>query len=129
MTVRNLFLVDTLVLLGFGLPMMISPQILVDLYLTDTTPLTLTDVFIFRLYGLLLTSNGVLVFAARNAQSSIARKALLLSVIISGVGSSILHLMSFMQGLEKPLGWGTVLITAVLGIWALMLYLKEKPTE
>lgn len=128
MTAKNLFILDTLVLLGFGIPMLISPQFLADIYLNDST-LSATDVFIFRQYSLFLISNGLLVFTARNAKTSIARKALFLNVIIAGGGASILHTIGIVQGLENAMGWGTVIITAILAVWGLMLYLKEQPNE
>lgn len=126
MSSKNLFILDTFVLLGFGLPMLISPQFLADLYLTDTTPLSPTFTYIFRLYSLFLIANGILAYLIRNAKPSIGRQAFLISIVVAGLGTSILHIMAFSQGLEKSTGWLTVVVTAILGVWAIMILMKEK---
>jgi hypothetical protein len=126
MSSKNLFILDTFVLLGFGLPMLINPQFLADLYLKDTTPLSPTFTFIFRLYSIFLISNGILAYLMRNAKSSIGRQAFVISIAVAGLGTSILHIIAFSQGLEKSTGWLTVLVTAILGIWAILILVKEK---
>ncbi|HOY20662.1 MAG TPA: hypothetical protein PLC89_25345 [Haliscomenobacter sp.] len=126
MSFKNLAIVDAIVFLGFGLPMLISTSILTDLFLARPEDLNESVEFLFKLFGIPLTGLGVLSILIRNAQPSLGRQAFLVLTVITGLGSAIVHIYGITQGLEKSSGWGTVIITIVTGIWAIMLLSKEK---
>ena len=128
MSFKNLAIVDAIIFLGFGLPMLISTSMLTDLFLTRPEDLNGSTEFLFKLFGIPLTALGVLSIVIRNAQPSLGRQAFLISNVITGLGSAIVHIYGITQGLEKSSGWGTVIITLVTGLWAVMLLTKEKGT-
>ena len=125
MTVKNLFIVDAIVCLLFGLPLIFNPQFLANIFLVD--PL-LTDGIIatFRSYGIILSGGGIALLSARNALLSIARRGLLIFIAFSGTFTAINNIHAVVTGIGNNNSWGVIVITGIVGAWAIMLLLKEK---
>jgi uncharacterized membrane protein len=128
MTVKNLFIFDAIVLLLFGLPLIFAPQALAKIVFIDTS---LTDVVIatFRSYGVILLSLALAVFSARNLMPCPARRGLLTSIAIADTIISLITIYAIVTGIENNTAWGIVILTGVVGIWAMLLLLKEKEKQ
>jgi hypothetical protein len=128
MTVKNLFIFGAVVSLGFGLPLIFSPQSLANLVLVDPT---LSDgaISTFRNYGMLLTGVAIGTLSSLNARPSIARRGFLILITISAGLNTINLVYAVLSGIGKTSTWGIVLLTGILTLWAFSLLMKEKVAE
>jgi hypothetical protein len=125
MTVKNLFIFDAIVLLLFGLPLIFAPQALAKMFFIDAS---LTDgaIIVFRNYGVFLSTTAFAVFSVRNLMPGPARRGFLTFIGIAGVLISVITIYAVVTGIENNTGWGTVILTGIVGIWAILLLVKEK---
>jgi hypothetical protein len=125
MTVKNLFIFDAIVLLLFGLPLLFAPQALAKMFFIDAS---LTDgaLIVFRNYGVFLSSSAFAVFSARNLMPGPARRGFLTFIAVAGILISAINIYAVVTGIQNNTGWGTVILTGIVGIWAVLLLLKEK---
>jgi hypothetical protein len=129
MSFKNLCILNAIVCLGFGLPMLISTSILTGLFSARPEDINDSLVFIFKLFSVPLISIGVVSLWARNAEPSLGRQALTIYMILSGFGSAIIHIYGITQSFELSSGWGTVILTAIIGGWAVMILNKDKAAK
>lgn len=126
MSFKNLCILNAIVCLGFGLPMLISTSILTGLFSARPEDINASLVFIFKLFSIPLIGIGITSLWMRNAQPSLGRQALSIYMICTGFGSAIVHTYGILQGFELSSGWGTVILTAIIGIGAVMILNKDK---
>ena len=125
MTTKNFFIFQALVSLGYGIPLLFAPSMLTAMYTTQTLDVSGALDILSRGYGTLLIGVGIGCWTARDAGASLARRSMLLMPTIGNTLVTIVHIKAILQGTENALGWTTVLITAVLAVWAGLLWSKE----
>ena len=125
MTTKFFFIAQALVSLVYGLQLLFVPTMLEAVFTSQTLEVSGVLDILSRGYGTLLIGVGIGYWAAREAGASIARRALLLLPIIGNTLVTIVHIRAILQGTENALGWTTVLLTAVLAVWAGLLWSKE----
>ena len=119
MTFRNLMIAETLVSLGFGLVYLFYPQMLIDDYLVDKTPLNSTGQTIALHYGTLMVSVGIAAWFSRNAQPSVGRRALLIITCLSCLLVCIISFYLLSKGIEtSAIIWTVIIPLAFMGGWA-----------
>lgn len=128
MSVKNLFIVDSVVCLLFGLSLIFSTQMLSKMFIVEPA---LTDgaIATFRSYGMFLVSAGISLISARNALPSAARRGSLIFISLSGTLITINTIHAILTGIDNNMAWGIAVITGIVGAWAIMLLLKEKVNE
>lgn len=126
MTFRNLMIAETLVSIGFGLVYLFYPQMLIDDYLVDKTPLNSTGQTIALHYGSLLITIGFVQWFARNTQPSGARKSILFIPLLSNLFVVIISIYCLSKGIEtSAIIWTVIIPLALMSGWAGWLLSKE----
>jgi hypothetical protein len=125
MTVRNLLIVAGIVCLLFGLVLMISPATLIKMIFNHPSFLE-TTIATSRNYGIMLTAVGIASLAARKSTPSWARFGFLVQSAFAGILLSVYDAYGIVKGIYNASTWGIVVITAIIGVWGLMLLLKER---
>ena len=107
MKFKSLMIVKAIVCLGFGPLLLFLPAQLLNLLGTSYGPgAALTA----REYGAALIGNLMLTWFARNAEKSIARKAIILHLFIYDAIALVATLSIQLAGGLNVLGWGIVFV-------------------
>jgi len=125
MTVRNLLIFSGIVCLIFGLVLMIIPATLIKMVFNHPS-FWETTIATSRNYGILLTAVGIASLAARNSTPSWARFGFLVQSAVAGLLLTAYDAYGIIKGIYNASTWGVVAITAIVGIWGLLLLLKER---
>lgn len=126
MTAKNYFIYQTLINLLFGIPLLLIPQMLTDMYGTPHTDTTGTVETLSRAYGTALIGFGICAFMLRNSQPSLSRYAFLFASFVSDLLVTGVHVRAIILGFENYTGWLTVLSLIILVAWSGLLLSKEK---
>jgi hypothetical protein len=111
---KTLLIVQTVALLVFAVPMLLSPSTLMSFY-----GVTLSDGarVIVQFFGAVALGNAVLSWLVRDAGDSEIRQAVLLAFFIHWSVGFIVALIGMLGGAMNSLGWGLVLICLILAIF------------
>ena len=113
MKLKNLFILNAVLALVFGLSFVLIPVQALSLYgVTVDAPLK----FVGQLYGGALLAFCVTTWLARNATDSIARSAIILGMLIGNVFGFVVSLINQLGGVANALGWSTVVIYLLLAL-------------
>ena len=113
MNLKNLFMLNAVVALVFGLAFVLMPAQTGGLYALDFTD---GGLLIARLFGAALVSFAVLTWLAKDAKPSGARDAIVLALFIGDAIGFVVSLLAQFAGVANALGWSTVVIYLVLAI-------------
>lgn len=113
MTLRNLFIVNAVIGLGFGASLVVAPALLVSLYGATLSP---AGILLARLLGAALLGYVVVAWSARNAEDSEARRAIVLALFIFDAIGFIVVLLAELAGVLNALGWSNVVIYLLLAL-------------
>jgi len=125
MKLKTLLIINTIVALLFGLAFVFWPELLMTYY---GITLSAGGAVIARLFGAALLGYAVLTWAARNADDSVARKAIVLSLFIGDAIGFVIALLAQFSGAVNSLGWSTVAVYLLLAL-AFMYFLFKKNGE
>jgi len=113
MSLKNLLLVNGVVLVAFALGMLLMPANLLAIFGFTTN---MDEKLLGQLVGVELLANGMLSLFALNVRESGARKALSLSFFIADGIGFIVALGGMLSGAMNPLGWIIVLVYLLLAV-------------
>jgi hypothetical protein len=125
MTTKNFFIYQAILNGGFGLGLLLVPQAIMGMYLTQTDDLSPSLDFVLRAYGTALIGFGFLSFMFRNTSPSYARYITFQCTALVGTLATLVHLRAILQGVENNQAWGGVVMTALVTVWAAWLLSKE----
>lgn len=108
MSLRTLFTITAVVAGLFGLAWIVAPQTVTLIY--HDVPLEPGEVLLARLLGAGLVGFAVLTGLARNAGPSEARRAIVIMALVYSVLSFVLSFVAQLSGVEKSIGWSTVVV-------------------
>ena len=114
------FIVNAITSFVFGLGFIFAPEISLSSY-----GITTTDFLGYRMFGVILFSNWILLFFARNSDDSTARKA----ILIFELGGLIFlnTLMLILMDLTNFMVWFSLILQFIYaGLYAYLLFKKEK---
>jgi hypothetical protein len=111
MKLKNLFIINTLVAVIFGLAFVLLPETTSSLYDITLSP---GGLLLAQLFGTSLVGFAVLTWFARNAGESEARNAIILAMVISDTIGFVVSLLAQLSGVTNALGWSTVAIYLLL---------------
>ena len=129
MTLRNLFIFNTVINVLFGIPLLFIPKLLVDMYVVDAAQATSATFVISRAYGSLILALGVALWSARNAQASLGRRAIVQMVVVANAIVAVVYSYAVLAGVYNNMGWSIVAINLVLAVWGGSLLAKEMGLE
>jgi hypothetical protein len=107
MKFKSLMIIKAIVCLGFGPLLLFLPAQLLNLLGTSYGPGTALTA---REYGATLIGNLMLTWFAREAEKSIARKAIILDLLVYDAIALIATLIIQLSGGLNILGWGIVFV-------------------
>ena len=124
MNFRTLMIIKAVVCLGFGPILLFFPGQLLTLLGTSFGP---GAAFTAREYGAALFGNLMLTWFARNAEASIARRAIILNLFVYDAIAFVVTLIIQLSGGLNLLGWGIVAVYLffTLGFGYLLLPQKQ----
>ena len=113
MKLSNLFVLNAIVALLFGLGFVLMPEQVVDLY-----DVTLDDagIYIANIFGAALLGFATMSWIARNSGASDARKGLMWGLFVEHVVGFVFSLMAQTAGLMNAMGWSIVAIYGILAL-------------
>ncbi|MFN8357947.1 MAG: hypothetical protein U0Y10_26030 [Spirosomataceae bacterium] len=129
MTLRNLFIFNTVINLLFGVPLVLAPKLLVDMYFVDPSQATAALLVVARAYGSLIFGLGVALWSARNAQASLGRRAILQMVVVANAIVAAIYTYAVLTNVYNSMGWSIVAINVTLAAWGGSLLAKEMGFE
>lgn len=113
MTLRNMFIINAVVAVVFGIAFVLVPSPLMSLY---TVTLGAGAIIVARLFGAALITFAVLSWLAKDAAASEARDAIVLAFFIGDAIGFIAALIGQFSGAVNTLGWSTVVIYLLLAL-------------
>jgi len=119
---KNLFTFVAIVVLLFGLGLTFAPDFMGEQYLTNPSLMNDVAKFVAQGWGTTLIAYAVACWYVRDAGSSSGTNVMLLFVLLSNLALIVIHTMAVLNGLEKAIGWGQVLLSLVLVVWSGMLF-------
>jgi len=109
-----LFLVYLIVEVIFGIGFLFVPDIMMG---PMGVTLDETSTTFARMVGSLIISLPVLLFFARKSASSEFKRGVVYCIFIYLLGSTIILLITQLNGLMNPMGWGIVILHFVFMLW------------
>ena len=105
MKLSNLFIVNAIIALVYGISFVLAPTIVLSLYgMTQGTSEALAGQY----FGVALIAIGLLTWFARSVTDSDAQRAIILALLISDVIGVIVSLLGTFSGVMNALGWSAV---------------------
>ncbi|MBX2816044.1 MAG: hypothetical protein KTR24_08600 [Saprospiraceae bacterium] len=126
MRIKLFFLLSALVCLFFGVSMIFAQEAMGDTYLVTPEEMTPGLRLTGLIYGVLLIGFGVGLLMVRRASMSYGRRAMLAATVVSDLLVAAVHIYAISAGWENAMGWSTVALVVVLGVWGCLLLMREK---
>lgn len=124
MNLRNLFTLNAIAAVLFGLAFVLVPGSLTDLYDAELSD---AGLYIARLLGAAYLAFAVLAWGSRDAQDSTARQAIVLALFVGFVFGFVISLVGQLNNIVNALGWITVAIYLLFAI--AYGYFQFRPSE
>jgi hypothetical protein len=111
MKLRNLFILNAVLGLAFGVGFVLIPGVMLDLYGMAQSP---SASLAGQLFGVELIAVGLLCWFVRDVSDAAAQRALMPGLLIADVAGLIVVLIGTLSGVMNAVGWSGVAIYAVL---------------
>ena len=125
MKFKTLMIIKAAVCLFLGIPILLVPKFFYSIF-----GVSLNDAGVYPAweYGASLLGNFLLTWFARDAEESIARRALILGMTVYNAIGFIVTLIAVLSGMMNALGWGPVVIYLFFAVgFGSFLIKKPKP--
>ena len=113
MTLRNLFILNAVIALVYGISSVLVPATVLSLHGMTQGP---SERLAGQLFGVALIPLGLLTWFARNAEDSEARRAIVLAQFISCAIGVIVAVLGTLSGVMNALGWLGVVLYLLLAL-------------
>lgn len=105
MKLSNLFVVNAILALVYGISFVLAPTIVLSLYgMTQG----ISEALAGQYFGVALIAIGLLTWFARNVADPDAQRAIIRALLISDVIGVIVSLLGTLSGVMNALGWSAV---------------------
>lgn len=125
MTTKYFLRVSAIIGIAFGLGLLIFPAKIIAPYMIDDVVSEFTK-SLGMAYGTLLIGVALMLWMARNANISIARKAIITGIVLADALVGLVHIYAILNGIENKFAWGTVVLVFLLAIWGIKCLAQEK---
>ncbi|WP_020604158.1 hypothetical protein [Spirosoma spitsbergense] len=122
MNAKNLFTFVAVIVSLFGLGLTFAPDFMAGQYLTNPSWMNDGAKLVAQGWGTTLIAYAAGCWYVRNDGSSSGGKVMLLLVLLSNLALIVIHTLAVLNGVEKAIGWGQVLLSLVLVAWSGMLF-------
>jgi len=125
MIVRNLLILNAILVAIVSFTALLSPTIILEIYGFEITPYTIN---LMRAFGAIIVGYAVISWLMRNEQASRARQALLIGAGVSYIASAIVNVINniTIAAVEVTLGWVYFGLNSILGAAFIVLGFKEQ---
>jgi hypothetical protein len=106
-------LITAVVATVFGVAFLLVPDQVGSLYDVEVNELV---TYVIRLLGAAFVEIGALTFLARKADDSVARRAIVLALLIGNAVGFVVALIGQINNVVGVLGWGNVVIYLILAL-------------
>ena len=113
MNLGTLMLITAVVATVFGVAFLLVPDQVGSFYDVEMNELV---TYVIRLLGAAFVEIGALTFLARKADDSIARRAIVLALLIGNAVGFVVALIGQINNVVGVLGWGNVVIYLLLAL-------------
>ena len=113
MTLRNLFIVNAVIALFFGLSFVLAPALTLSLY---GVTVSAAGILLARLLGATLLGICVFTWFTKDPEDSKAQRGIVLGQLVHTAIGFIVLLLGQLAGVVNPLGWSTVAIYLLLAL-------------
>jgi ABC-type spermidine/putrescine transport system permease subunit II len=113
MKLRNLFVINAIVALVYGISFVLAPVIVLSLYGVTQGP---SEALMGQYFGLSLIAIGLLTWFARSVTDSDAQRAIILALLISDIIGVIVSVLGTVSGVMNAVGWSAVGIYLLLAL-------------
>jgi hypothetical protein len=124
MTLRNLFALNAILDALFGLGVLIAPQAVLGLVLG--APIGPEGAFVARLYGALLLTIAIVMWAARQATGTVIARGIVLAQVLHNLIGLAVTVLYALSGQATPLAWAFVVVWALFAL-AYIYFLFAQP--
>jgi hypothetical protein len=107
MKLSNLFTINAIVALVYGISFVLVPTTVLSLYGVTQGP---GERLMGQYFGVALIAIGLLTWFARNVTDSDAQRAVILALLISFVIGVIVSILGTVSGVMNAVGWSAVVI-------------------
>jgi hypothetical protein len=111
MNIRNLFVLNAVLGVAFGLGFLLLPGTMVALYGMEAAP---SANLLGQLFGVELIAVGLVCWFVKGVSDPAALRAIMLALLIADVAGLIVVLMGTLSGVMNIVGWSGVAIYLVL---------------
>lgn len=111
MSLKSFLSIHAIIALVYGLGFIVMPGVLVGYFGGHLGP---TGVFMGRLFGSALLTYAAVLWLARAAEDSTARRAITLGFFLTMIVGGAVSLHEQLKGIVNMLGWSTVALYFVL---------------
>lgn len=126
MNAKNLFTFVAVVVSLFGLGLTFAPEFMAGQYLTNPSWMNEGGKLVAQGWGTTLVAYAAGCWYVRNDGSSSGGKVMLLLVLLSNLALIVIHTLAVLNGVEKVIGWGQVLLALVLAVWSGTLFRQQQ---
>lgn len=114
MNLKNLFTINAVIALLFGLTFVLMPATALGWY--GISLMSAAGILMARLFGATLLSHAVITWQARPLGASEARSAIVLGLLVTDAFAFVVSLLAQLDGVANQLGWSTVGLYLLLGL-------------
>ena len=115
MTFKLVCIINTVLAFGFGIAFVVAAEPTLAMYATEGSPgMTPGGLLTANLLGAAFIGLGVVSFQARDAEDSVARRAIALGFVVGNVIGAVMTVLGITSGATNALGWSTVAIYLLL---------------
>ena len=115
MTFKLVCIINTVLAFGFGIAFVVAAEPTLAMYATEGSPgMTPGGLLTANLLGAAFIGLGVVSFQARDAEDSVARRAIALGFVVGNVIGAVMTVLGITSGATNALGWSTVAIYLIL---------------
>jgi hypothetical protein len=122
MNSKNLFVLNTIIAIVFGLGFLLVPAVVLSLYGVPQDPAT---ELIARFFGTALIGLGLICWFTSDISDAAALRAIMLGLVISHTAGLIVAVVGTVSGVLNAFGWSAVILYLVLVLgYAYLLFMK-----
>jgi hypothetical protein len=125
MKFKTLLVIHAVVVFVYGISFELVPALVLSIYGVTQGP---AEILMARYFGVELIALGVLSWFGRNVKDALARRAIILAVLISAVIGVIVSVQGTLSGVMSAVGWSGVGIYLLFALgFAYMLTRQSSP--
>jgi hypothetical protein len=126
MKLKTLLVINAVVALVYGICFELVPAVLSSIYGVAQGP---GQILMARYFGVELIAIGLVCWFARDVTDALARRAIILAVLISDTIGVIVSVQGTLAGVMSSVGWTSAGLYLLLALGFAYMLMKQSPTQ